>query len=148
VRVVSLLVADGRVDINSRNVDFSSPLHSAVYWGEVAVVRVLLDNPRVNVNSVNYLGQTPLHLAQQKGVLAVLLTDKRVDVNRAELHGHTPLHIAAGEGRARVVESLLGREDINLDMEDGGGGSVRTLSQAGAYSPEIAHAISRKLSDL
>ncbi len=61
-RVIAILAK--HVDVNARNKQFRTPLHVAVWWGRVEVVRALLETqPKVDVNAQDRRGNTPLHFA-------------------------------------------------------------------------------------
>ena len=104
-------------EVNCRDEDGNTPLHSAALNGHGRVVLILLADPRVDVNCSGKHGATPLVMAADAGnvrVLKILLADLRVEINASDKEGYTSLHAAAVLGRPRVVQLLL--EDKRLDV--------------------------------
>ena len=68
---------------------------------------------------------TPLHAACREGHLEVvkMLVEAGLDVTARDLNRSTPLFDAARYGHADVVEYLLGVEGVDVNAEDGMGGS-------------------------
>ncbi|ORZ34859.1 ankyrin repeat-containing domain protein, partial [Catenaria anguillulae PL171] len=67
--------------------------------------------------------ETPLHKACFNGNLYVVekLVMERANINKRDKHGWAPLHIAAAKNQRLVVDYLLGRPgiDVNLVNEKG-----------------------------
>ena len=115
---VEQLVANQRLlpEVNCRDEDGRTALHSAAVSGHDRVVLLLLADPRVDVNCSDKHGVTPLGNAADAGhvrVVKIFLADRRVEINASDKDGYTPLH-AAALGRPRVVQLLL--EDKRLDV--------------------------------
>jgi ankyrin repeat protein len=51
-------------DVNARDKDQATPLHSASFMSKLEVARVLLDHG-ANIHARNVQGQTPLHIVSQ-----------------------------------------------------------------------------------
>jgi len=68
-----------------------------------------------------YRGTTPLHAAVSRGnipmVDAILSTE--ADVNIQDTNGRAPLHLATED--AQLIQHLLSRDDINIDIPDAKG---------------------------
>ena len=88
---------------NVRGHSNTTPLHSAAYYRESAMVRVLLGYNTI-VDAWNFEGATPLHLASRSfggpnmalslSNVARLLLDHGADINARTNDGTTPLHLA------------------------------------------------------
>src|SRR5690242_2037081 len=82
-------------------------IYAAAKAGNVAGVARLIGADRRLVRARDRWEKTALHYAANVAVARVLI-EKGADVNAAGWMGATPLHEAAGEGRADVVELLIG----------------------------------------
>jgi ankyrin repeat protein len=76
-----MLIEHG-ADARAQNRDGETPLHLALYWGQVDVARLLIEHG-ADRTAQNYDGETPLHLASQKTgqvetSLACLLSAARI----------------------------------------------------------------------
>lgn len=60
--IVKVLLADTRVQINTRAPNGSSPFFTACILGHVAVVKLMLADDRVDINVTNNGGYTPIIL--------------------------------------------------------------------------------------
>ncbi|EJT69113.1 hypothetical protein GGTG_13381 [Gaeumannomyces tritici R3-111a-1] len=119
--VVKLLLATGKVDVDSKDKDGRTPLWCAAYNGHEAVVKLLLATGKVDVDSKDKDGRTPLWLAARKGheaVVKLLLATGKVDVDSKDKDGQTPLWWAAHKGHEAVVKLLLATGGVGVDSED------------------------------
>jgi uncharacterized protein len=103
-----------RVDVNSSDVDGSTPLQWAAHWNDLEMVKALLAagaKPTV----ANRYGVTPLHEAATIGsasvVSALLRAGAKPDATYGE--GETPLMLAARSGNVDSVKLLL---EANADV--------------------------------
>jgi ankyrin repeat protein len=126
--VIEVLLATGRVDIDSRDGGGQTPLSLAAQYGHTRVVRMLLEAEKkglgaVDVDSRSNNGRTPLSLAAQGGwhaVVNLLLETGKVDVDAADSeHRRTPLSWAAGNGHFEVVMMLLATGRVDVGSRDG-----------------------------
>ncbi|KAF7192108.1 Delta-latroinsectotoxin-Lt1a [Pseudocercospora fuligena] len=113
------------VDVNAREgtIDGHPPLGKAIMLRQHTIVEMLLKHPFVNKNATFRGGRTALIAAVEQGMLSViknLVGDEGVDVNCCWrcVHGRTtPLLEAISRGRVDVVECLLARPDLKVDVE-------------------------------
>jgi ankyrin repeat protein len=103
-----------RVDVNTPDVDGSTPLQWAAHWNDLEMVKALLAagaKPTV----ANRYGVTPLHEAATIGsasvVSALLRAGAKPDATYGE--GETPLMLAARSGNVDSVKLLL---EANADV--------------------------------
>ncbi|RPA91481.1 ankyrin [Choiromyces venosus 120613-1] len=154
VTLVKLLLAHPRVNPNPADLlEGSTPMHHSVcnfQRGKLAVLRTLLDDVRVRANPKDVLGRTPLLLAvhrNERDTVALFLEYQRVDVNRAGECGDTPLHIAALRGYHGIVEELLRRSDLDLDLRNLDGNSIRNWDKQRRLTPETEEFLKACLKD-
>jgi ankyrin repeat protein len=83
----------------------------AASYGRTAIVELLLSQDEVNINAVDGKGNTPIHLA-------------------AGHEGHPVPHLAAGDGHHSVVQVLLSKEEVDVDLR----GLLGTALHEAAYS--------------
>jgi ankyrin repeat protein len=69
--VVKLLLATGKVDVDSKSKYGQTPLSWAAERGHEAVVKLLLATDKVDVNSKDSSSRTPLSWAVERGHEAV-----------------------------------------------------------------------------
>lgn len=86
----------------------SSPLHDAVYKGDVKTVLDLLEK-KWDVNAKDSSDETALHWAVFRGhpEIARILIDKGADVNLKDANNATPLFLAASKGHLDITRILL-----------------------------------------
>ena len=110
--------------MNIADDDGVTPLHLAVKWGYLEIVRELV-NAGSRVDAKNKYGATPLHMAAWNGPtvsdpypreiegtkIVELLLENGADINAKDSEGRTPLAVAeigdSREGRDEKVVALL-----------------------------------------
>jgi len=113
--VISLLLADPRIDPDMAEIIGATPFFIASQEGHQEVISLLLADPRIDPNRPKNNQITPFFVACQDGhkeVVSLLLADPRIDPNEPKSGQSTPLWIASQEGLLGVVQHLLasGRE--------------------------------------
>ena len=92
------------------------PFHTAVYWGQKAVIETLVAKG-ADINAKEKDGTTPLHEAVGKKHTEIVkfLLDKGAEINtKGGWQRQTPLHCAVRVGDSNTVELLLAHgADIN-----------------------------------
>ncbi|XP_048253152.1 uncharacterized protein LOC125381049, partial [Haliotis rufescens] len=105
----------GKLNVNIKGPEGSTPLHYACAVGNVSIVSYLLQEV-VDIGEQNKKGETGLHLACIYGnaeVVTMLLQNKGI-IHVKDNAGLTPLHRAAWQGHRVVVEVLL-QNKTNVD---------------------------------
>lgn len=129
-KIVEMLMVDGRIDINQKSDDGSTPLFLAVSGPHKEAVEALLESDTIDVNSQNSSGITPLLKAVYAGhswysgqnrfndVAMSLVSDARVDPNSRYPGGYTPLYYAAEHGLTGLVQAILKHPKADICLED------------------------------
>jgi len=118
--VVSLLLADPRIDPNKPNNNEATPFFMACQEGHKEVVSLLLADPRVDPIKPFNDGTTPFFVAGQydhKEVILLLLADPRFDPDKPISDQTTLLWQASQNGRLVIVQHLLASgKEIDTEM--------------------------------
>ena len=117
----ALELIEKKVDINAKDKEGYTPLHTAVKVGNTATVWALIAKG-ADINAKDKYDWTPLHWAALKGNTAVarLLLDKKATINAEDKDGWTPLHLAARYGRVDVARLLLDNNaNVNVKSKNG-----------------------------
>jgi len=104
-KVIDVLLASNKTDIDARNANDESPLMLASLRGQEDVVRKLIARDA----AVNKPGWTPLHYAATNGHIAImkLLLENHAFIDATSPNETTPLMMAAMYGSSQGVELLL-----------------------------------------
>lgn len=111
-RLVSAILADGRIDPNARNRHTRTALHSAFEHESFQAVEALVACGRVDINASGVGGRTGLHMASITNNLsctALMLKQARLDVNARDADGNTSF-MCAIRTRLWDMASLIGRD--------------------------------------
>ena len=110
-------------DVNARDDDNRTPLHSAVTRsGDLSVIAALLAGG-ADVNARDWAGLTPLHIAagyRGKPAIVNALIEAGADVNARDAKGRTPLHWALRNDDPAVARALLASGADPLARDDRG----------------------------
>eukprot|EP01132_Coremiostelium_polycephalum_P000283 gene283-370_t len=144
--VKSLLT--GPVNVNCQNIDGETPMHWALYEGQVAIAALLLTK-HANIDTVLGNLHTPLFWAITGGnteVVRWLLDQGGININYRDDRNQTLLYRAAYEGHTEIVALLLARgadpnnsQDITGNTplhratQEGHSATVRLLLEKGAH---------------
>jgi ankyrin repeat protein len=98
------------------------PVCLAAYKGNKQAVKMLLSRG-ADVNACDTLGSPLLHIAVQRvdpSMVKTLLRHRCLDVNKTsqDKFGLTALHEASRDGRLSMVNLLLSKEDIDINVRD------------------------------
>ncbi|KAK6813229.1 hypothetical protein RU639_011102 [Aspergillus parasiticus] len=119
--MVKLALDSQIIGPNARDANFRTALHHSVRRDHEDLVKLLLQHNDTSPNCEDYLGRTPLMLAIESRNLFLfhlLLDDPRTCIGISIFSGMTPLHVACKHGYSVFVESILAREDANVDALD------------------------------
>lgn len=121
VEVVRLLIEAGDFDLNE-NSKGKDALHLAYEGGHAEVARLLIDGGAdFDVKDVTLDGRwgSIFGGACSKGQAEMVefLLGKGVDPNTIDAMGNTALHVACKNGKAGVVEVLVKRKDLDINVK-------------------------------
>ena len=126
LRVTQLLLERGG-DVDMRDHEHWTSLHTASYHGRVDVVQALLGHG-AKANAEDIVLRTPLHEvslgefeSQESGArVAQILLEHGADVGASDKHLWTPLHIASQNGRPEIAQALLDHgAETNANTDQG-----------------------------
>ncbi len=110
------LLLDHKIDLNIKNDNEDTPLHTAIKRGNKAATRALI-KAGANLSIKNKFGQTVFHLAAispAANLLELLLThiQEGNDSNRnmleaQDMDGNTPLHLSLTSNKVRNYQALI-----------------------------------------
>ncbi|KAH8744950.1 nb-arc and ankyrin domain-containing protein [Hyaloscypha finlandica] len=109
VATIKLLLATGKVDVDSRDMTNWTPLLYAAWKGHAAIIELLLATGKVDANSKDKQNRAPLFYAAKHGhidVIKLLLATGKVKANSKDKEGQTPLSWATWKGHMAIVELL------------------------------------------
>jgi ankyrin repeat protein len=114
-KVVDVLIASTKVDVEMRNSKDESPLMMAALKGQQDLVMKLIARDA----DINKPGWTPLHYAATNGHVAIMkvLLEKHAFIDAQSPNGTTPLMMAAMYGSSEAVK-LLVDEGADLAMKN------------------------------
>ena len=104
-KVVDVLIASTKVDVEMRNSKDESPLMMAALKGQQDLVMKLIARDA----DINKPGWTPLHYAATNGHVAIMkvLLEKHAFIDAQSPNGTTPLMMAAMYGSTEAVKLLI-----------------------------------------
>ncbi|GEM_PF-1091792 len=102
------VLLDHFAEVDARNDDSWTPLHTASFEDNIGLAEALLDS-KANIDARQKDEWTPLHIAAMYGKdkVAGLLIARGCKINARSRSGATPLHMAAGNGKKSLAELLL-----------------------------------------
>lgn len=110
------------IDIEVRNFDGYTPVHTGVFHNSFSALRQLLSAGASVSPCDGKSGRTPLHHAAEMGNSSMVqfLISHGADINATTYSGNTPLHSAAGRGHEHVVSALVtAGADTHLQNTEG-----------------------------
>lgn len=124
-RVVTILLANSKVDPAIPDDMGRTALHYAAMYGRLKSVAALLAHPKVEPTKVDNTGKNALHHAtycfgidETNAVVATLLKNGKIDPNLTDKDGKSPLHYAVENNNAGAVTALLADPRVDINNKD------------------------------
>jgi ankyrin repeat protein len=138
-KVLELLAAQPRVDVNQRSVDGTTALHWAVYNNDIALVDRLLA-AGANPNARNDYNSTPLVEAAVVGNVDVIrkLLKAGADVESPNADGQTALMVIARSNNVEAAKVLL-KAGANVNARETWRGQTALMWASAQSQPEMVH---------
>ncbi|KAG0633134.1 ankyrin repeat-containing domain protein [Tuber brumale] len=135
------------IDPNSLSGRNWGAIHWAAKMGNEEILKYLLEHKQLDIDPgpPNNLG--PLHVAAVQGTIVsvrLLLETGRLNINRTNTLQGTPLHCATAGGHDEIVQLLLAQKDVDIDIADYNGHSVR--SSISIYPPKVCEILTEYVS--
>ena len=119
-------------DINSLDSDGYTPLHRAIEYCCVSIVKYLISQPNCLCETLTKDNITPLHDAVRDYLSIVqCLVERGVDVNISDCNGATALHYSCSWGHLSIVEYLTSLPQINYTKDFWGRTSIHFAAEIG-----------------
>ena len=133
----------GKYDVNTRNSEGWTLLHSAAQNGLTETVTALIKAGR-DVNAKDNDGRTPLHIASRNGLTAIViaLIKAGADVNAKDNRGWTPLHLASFCVQTNIIKILI-EAGANENSKDRDGCTPLSLASIRCYK-KIVNILKKK----
>lgn len=130
VETAKLLLGYKGIDINKKDWEGNTALHTACAAGNLEIVKLLLNYGGADLHATNKEGKTPLHLVcgREKGyykddiidpeIIAELLAADPTTLHDLTPHKQTLLHLACKNTNLGTVKLLLKQKEININLQD------------------------------
>ncbi len=119
------LAKDPDIDVNIQDKNDSTPLHLAIHYYLVDVVKALLNRHDTIVFLTNRNGETPLHVTIRKVMYDLtleILKKDNIGVNTQDICEGTPLHLILEEplfkSEIEMVLNLIDRKETNINIQN------------------------------
>lgn len=120
VKFCQEVLKSGLIPANILAANRFTPLHSAVMSGGENIVLVFTQHREINLEAQSDRGLTALHLAALHGFASIvsILLDAKVLVNSRSFDGLTALDMAIKNKKKAVIDILLARVEIDVNLRD------------------------------
>ncbi|GAB6022683.1 hypothetical protein CHUAL_006777 [Chamberlinius hualienensis] len=115
--LISMLIDDFNMDINTINKQNLTPLHVASIYSNKEIIEMLI-HYKANINAVDEDGMNALHFAaayNETDVIKTLIDDYKLDINSVDNDGYTPLHRAVAFNSKEVIDMLISHYNANVN---------------------------------
>ncbi|XP_067660340.1 putative ankyrin repeat protein RF_0381 [Haliotis asinina] len=149
LEVVTYIVSQNKVDINSRGWKQKTPVMVAAEMGKKDVVEFLVEHG-ADLLLVKDGGSNILHLACKGGYVEVvkyIVSQNKVDINSAGWKQRTPVIVAAEMGEKDVVEFLV-EHGADLLLVKDGGSNILHLACKGGHLEVVKYIVSQNKVDI
>jgi len=110
-----------QADINAKDERNQTPLHSAIFSGDISIAKLLIER-YAEINAQDNEEKTPLHLACMLGNLSMvklLLAKPECIGDMRDNKGDTPLHLACNSLNDPIIRHLVQSKRASLQISNG-----------------------------
>ena len=137
--VLSFASDSGSIDVNGRDRDGNTPLHTAAMLGRAPVVRKLLEQSGINDSIPNYQGQTALDLARNPDIYQQLQLARSIFVDSQVKKIQQLVASASYESLEKLLVDPRVRSNIDLN-----GSELSTDAQVAEAGGTLLHEAAKK----
>lgn len=111
IETLSLSLASGG-DVNQKNSNGDTLLHTAVQHDNIDIAKILLKNPNIDLDALNQNRETALFSVKSEEMLDLLIYNS-FDPEVENHNGYFPIHLAASNDRSNIVDALISRYRVS-----------------------------------
>ena len=119
IQTVEYCVGQCAVDINTRNKEGATPLHTAAMYGHLPVIKYLVKqgcDPQIR----DVDGNLPVHYVALSGYMTVVKyfnEQLHFDISSTNNQGQTPIHLACLRGNRDIVKYLIEKCAVDINNQ-------------------------------
>lgn len=103
-------------DINLRNSNGDTLLHTAVEYDNINIAELFLENPNIDREALNEQGETALFYVKSEAMLDLLIS-YYFDTEVENQNGYFPIHLAASNDCSEVLVALISRYKVSANQK-------------------------------
>ena len=134
INIFKRVIAHQAIKVNLAYTAYGdTPLYLACQYKQPDMVKRLMSHPDIDVNQpCTNNGYTPLcaSIAQADySTFRLLIQDPRIDINKTDKTGYAAIHLVAKDGHLRMLDMLLTRGEIKINLKTTSGKTATDLAR-------------------